>query len=720
MNGIILLDEESQRSLFDSQRSNNDSARALPPTHYTDGYRSDAHGPRREPRTDFTSRAEPPRSDFRTDFTTGGNAHFASPRRNFTTTASAGSGSPRRDFTSLNRPMLRNYDFPQKKEPRTDFTSSPRTDFTTGPRTDFTSGSRTPRTDFTNGARTPRTDFTNGPRTDFTTGGARGSDHSATGKPSNLTHRSSQAATATVDYPTIRDGLVTDDLRGDSYPILRDDPTRVSSTGSSSHHALDQYAGTSSSLTMSVKWLLVGVLLGLGLGVLFSQLKVSTLITQWVALPGDLFLRALRCLVVPYIFCAVAVAVGDIVYVGKASVIGVQTAKVFVLFWVCTVVMGVTMSMIFRPTFRVGHIITDSAPNAFGFTCPDSHLLSTMANGSISCSSNATTFTGPSKFVIKDKNSIFQTQSSDLVTLTLSDQTLMVLKAFVSDNIVTSLAGTGVLSTIMFAMLLGAFSGRSFFTKSRQTNYVYLTLLQLRNTFYLLIEWTIWLSPVAVVSIIAGSFATNQKYTKAFSDVYPLLLASLACALLQALVLYPVLVFLLTRCNPFSHMKLMLRAYLFAFASGSSLATMPVTLSCVRRARMCSQSVGNFVISFGVVAGLSSMGWYLPITLTFLAEASGNGDKLTAANTIGMAGLALLACAGTPSIPSASLVVVSTAYSTLIGPIPKMTFAMVITVDFLISRIATACNVNDDLMALKIIAETTDETVAQDHLGQRF
>jgi Na+/H+-dicarboxylate symporter len=675
MNGITLLDADVQRSLYNGPY--NDSEYTFPPTYQEGCYRPDASGPlrreSREPRTDFTTPFEPQFHDFHTDFTASGR-HHANQHRILVAAASA---SPRRGLTSHNRPIPRTHDFPHKAE--------------------------------------PRTDFTNGSRTHFTITDARNSGHSTTDKHSNRTHRSSQ-----TDYTTLHNGDGFDCAHTDSYPMLRYDPNRESSTGSTSHPTLDQNVDTSNGSKASVRWVVMELVVGLVLGVLLSELKVSALVAQWVALPGDLFIRALKCLVVPYAFCAVAVAVGDIVIVGKISHVGLQITKVFVLFWVCTIAVGIAVSMVFRPLFRLGHVSIEPTINTFGFTCPGNHLLSTMANGSVACASNATKLTMATTFAIKDKNKFFATQSSAVATVTLSDQTLMIFTSIVSDNIIASLANSRLLSTITFSMLLGAFAGRNFFTRTRRINYLYLSLLQLRNAFFLMMEWAIWLSPVGVVSLIAGSFATNESVTSSLKDIYPLLLAAITCAVLQMMVVYPALVLLLTRCNPYSLMMRMMPAYLFAFASASSLATMPVTLSCVMKARMSSQSAANFVVSIGVVSGLSGMGWYLPIALTFLAEASGNGEHLTAAKIFGMAALAVVACAGTPPIPASSLVMISTAYTTLIGPLPKVAFALVITADVVIDRISTMCNVNDDIMALKIISEATDETIAQDRLGERF
>lgn len=39
--------------------------------------------------------------------------------------------------------------------------------------------------------------------------------------------------------------------------------------------------------------------------------------------------------------------------------------------------------------------------------------------------------------------------------------------------------------------------------------------------------------------------------------------------------------------------------------------------------------------------------------------------------------------------------------------------------DFFVDRISAMCDVNDDMLALKVIAENTDETIVGDHLGER-
>ncbi|KAJ0397041.1 hypothetical protein P43SY_010025 [Pythium insidiosum] len=559
------------------------------------------------------------------------------------------------------------------------------------------------------------------PRTDFTTP----SIVSSRGKPSAATYDSSLGASAATttnlynhsDTPMLStDEFTQHSLFPGATPFEELDNSEQDEADSAG-----RYAGTSSGLKISVTYTLVGVFIGIILGIVLSVVNVSPIVAKWVSLPGDLFLRGLKCLVIPYIFCAVAVAIGDIVFVGKVSVVGMQTLRVFVLFWLASTTFGLGVSQLFRPMFRLHRPDAVQPQNALQFRCSNNEPVTLLANSSLACVAGSGG-SSPETFTVTDLAERFKKNSrSGVAQVSISDELMGKITNLVSTNIIASMARAEVLSVITFAMVLGTIAGRNYFTKTRRVNYLYLILLQLRNTFFLGMEWIIWLTPVAVIFLVAGSFASNQESLSQMNKGYMYVVASVTGALLQVLLLHPLIVFLTTRTNPYKLMKQMLRAYLFAFACSSSLATAPVTLACVKKARMCSQSLANFVISLGVTSNLNSTGFYVPVAVTFLAESSGNGDQLTPLRLVALFVLTLTSCAGTLPIPAGGLVVISTIYTTIfnVRDLPP-TFMYVLAMEFIADRFATVCNVNDDIMAVKIIAENTDETVVQEDLGERY
>ncbi|TMW63994.1 hypothetical protein Poli38472_014699 [Pythium oligandrum] len=473
-------------------------------------------------------------------------------------------------------------------------------------------------------------------------------------------------------------------------------------------------------MQISFTWIMVGIIAGIILGSVLYFLKVSPLLAQWISLPGELFLRALKCLVIPYIFFAVAVAIGDIVYVGKVSIVGAQTIRVFLITWIATAAMGMGVAMLFKSFFNVQEAPPVSK-HPIAFTCKNGETFELLSNGSVACSGSAGNLSVDALFEPVDVNSFFKKASTASSLTTLSDIIRASLESFVSANIAGSFTSSYIPGIVTFAMLLGTIAGHNFFNKTRRVNYLYLVMLQMRNAFFLALEWVIWLTPVAVVFIVAGSFAKNQESLAQFSRTYMFVIAIFVAAVLQVIVVKPLIVLILTRCNPYKHMVPMIRAYLFAFGCSSSLNTAPVTLSCIRKAKVCSPSIANFVISLGVCANSSASAFYYPITVVFLAESSDMGSELTPLRLVGLFVLGMLGCVATPGIPNGALIALEPIYKIVLGvsTMPS-TYAFVIAIDMFVDRIRTVCNVNDDIMALKVIAENTDETVSAEYLGQRF
>ncbi|KAF1785809.1 Sodium:dicarboxylate symporter [Phytophthora cactorum] len=558
---------------------------------------------------------------------------------------------------------------------------------TTYLRTDFTTGRR-PAASVTTTNTQKSYELGDGIRTNFTTNRQNPNPVAAFMKENAPDNSLSNSLSAPTDYANVEPTAMPFISSTDPPPEeARPDPTRG-------------FRGNGTNLKLSVRYMIIGAIVGIALGIVFAHVGVSNIAAQWISLPGDLFLRAVNALVVPYVFCSVAVAVGDIVFVGKVSIVGLQTLKIFATGWVVSTALGISVAFVFRPLFRLK---TNMPVRTL--------MLWMLSNNSITCSSNATALSLDNAFVLDDVNSVFETNSDALIST---------LESVVPDNIFSSLADGDLLAIITFAMVLGSIAGRSYFSKTRRVNYLYLVLLQLRNTFFLAMEWVIWITPVAVVSTISGAFASNQDAVSQLPKVYMFLVACISATALQILVVYPFVIFLLARCNPYAHMHHMIRSYLFAFGSSSSLATAPVTLGCVQKARVCSQSIATFVVSIGVVTNMSGSGWYYPIGIIFLAESSGNGDELTFLRLVAIFFLTIVACAGTPPVPNGGMVLMSTMYKTVFGvsTLPS-TWALYVAMDFFADRLSTICNVNDDIMALKVIAENTDETVAGDQLGQR-
>ena len=73
--------------------------------------------------------------------------------------------------------------------------------------------------------------------------------------------------------------------------------------------------------------------IGAGVGLSFwdpSDANTKAVTLQWIGLIGDMFIRALKCVVLPLVFVNVIISVVDMMSVGKASTIGGKVCVLFV------------------------------------------------------------------------------------------------------------------------------------------------------------------------------------------------------------------------------------------------------------------------------------------------------------------------------------------------------------------------------------------------------
>ncbi|TMW56264.1 hypothetical protein Poli38472_008912 [Pythium oligandrum] len=414
------------------------------------------------------------------------------------------------------------------------------------------------------------------------------------------------------------------------------------------HDQVNHAIGKVSGLHLSASHMMIGVAIGFVVGIVLSLHDIPPLVVQCLSMPGELFLRALKALIMPYVFCAVAVGISDMINVGKFSKIGWLTIRVFLTFWLSTAALGVGIAIGFRNLFRsnLGQAKTN---HVFGFSCAiNNQTLQVQTNGSVLCSSDNTTSTGQyaADFLSTDANNQFQKtdMTGETAHMSISQQLMNIPDLFVPSNVIASFANGELVSVITFAMALGAVAGKNFHAKTRRINYLYLVLFQLRIAFFLALEWVICLTPGAAISLIAGSFVRNKEFIDHFDRVYMYGVAILVAGILHVFVVLPFIVFLATRRNPYKHMR-----------------------------------------------------------------SSGLGSEVTALRIVLLFLLSALAAAGTVAIPSGGLTLTVILFKTVfrVEETPA-TFPFLVAMDFVADRIATICNVHGDVMALQWLASSTE------------
>eukprot|EP00122_Pirum_gemmata_P012326 Pgem_evm1s11449 len=361
-------------------------------------------------------------------------------------------------------------------------------------------------------------------------------------------------------------------------------------------------------LTNNTFHVFLGVIVGLGLGVGLSYANVSDEVVSWLALPGDLFLRALKCIVVLMIFCSMMLAVIDMVKAGKAVTIGWKTIGLYAFSTCIAALEGLVIVLIFQRWFSTEEEVLDDNSPLFQIFCDEAkNMIMTNVNGVVNCVAASTTDQTPNNmttFLFEDLNGVFAKSENGGVKNDVSLSTTLqtgVFQNLVSGNIVMDLANGNFLSVITFSVFMGvALMGvGKKYHKGQLPPAIFNVVKECNHVFVLMIEWIIVLTPFAVASLIAGALAGQDDLTQVFSDVGLLVAAALTGYLFHLFVFYPCFLFCFTRKNPYAYMKNIIPAQCMAFACSSSAATLPINIQCAANSGEVPKTLANFVLSLG-------------------------------------------------------------------------------------------------------------------------
>jgi Na+/H+-dicarboxylate symporter len=169
----------------------------------------------------------------------------------------------------------------------------------------------------------------------------------------------------------------------------------------------------------------------------------------------------------------------------------------------------------------------------------------------------------------------------------------------------------------------------------------------------------------------------------------------------------PLVVFLLTRENPYTHLRNMATPLLTAFSTSSSSATLPLTLEAVEHKSGVSNKITSFTIPLGATVNMDGTALYECVAALFIAQAYGlNLDLQTQLIVVATA---LLASIGAAGIPMAGLVMISVILSAI--GLPLEAVGMILAVDRVLDMMRTATNVWSDTCGAVIIAKSEGETL---------
>lgn len=134
------------------------------------------------------------------------------------------------------------------------------------------------------------------------------------------------------------------------------------------------------------------------------------------------------------------------------------------------------------------------------------------------------------------------------------------------------------------------------------------------------------------------------------------IITTIVVSLVLVSTIYPLGIFITTRLNPFIFFKKTLKIGLFAAATNSSAATLPLnTKTCIEELG-CTKEISSFVLPTGMTINMNGTTAMHMVAITFIASAA--GIDIVPSTLVLAAFLSICTAMGTPAIPVAGTTMV--------------------------------------------------------------
>ena len=173
------------------------------------------------------------------------------------------------------------------------------------------------------------------------------------------------------------------------------------------------------------------------------------------------------------------------------------------------------------------------------------------------------------------------------------------------------------------------------------------------------VKWVIQCAPFGILGLVFSSVSENGLGI--FTDYGKLLLLLVGCMVTTAVVLNPLIAFLLTRRNPYPLLFRCLReSGLSAFFTRSSAANIPINMNLCKQLGLDEDF---YSVSIPLGSTINMNGAAITITVLALAVANTVGVEIDIASAILLSIIATLAACGTSGVAGGSLLLVPMACS---------------------------------------------------------
>ncbi len=400
------------------------------------------------------------------------------------------------------------------------------------------------------------------------------------------------------------------------------------------------------SLNLQILW---GAVLGVALGAYFHGLGAQH---PWVhggvyaaGLVGSLFIDLLKMILIPLVFCSIAVGIANLRQHQQMHRVWVST----LIFFFSSMSIAITLALLAVNYFQPG---------------AGMHLA-----------------------MFEQAMQNFQAKQLPLPEFVAQFLHGLFLNPF------AALAQGDVLAVVSFALIVGI---ALVLGGERYKNLLLLMQEGLALSMQI-VGWVMRIAPLGIMALLIKLVAMQD--VAMIASLAKFIAVVVGTTLLHGVVVLPLILYLITGKTPLWFWRGSREALVTAFATSSSSATLPVTLRCTTGQLQVNPAIAGFVVPLGATVNMDGTALYEAAAALFIANLV--GIELSLGQQLIVFITAMIAAIGAPGIPSAGMVTMVMVLQSV--GLPAEAIAILLPIDRLLDTLRTTVNVEGDMVGSLVV-----------------
>ncbi|MCA8955953.1 MAG: dicarboxylate/amino acid:cation symporter [Planctomycetes bacterium] len=421
-------------------------------------------------------------------------------------------------------------------------------------------------------------------------------------------------------------------------------------------------------------WILIGMALGVGAGLLalqlgrvvvvatsptsFVELDFPGMVLRYVAPFGDLFMNLLRMIAVPLVLFSLVAGVASLNDTAKVKRIGTRTIVLYLLTTAVAISIGLVVVNLIGPGRDLSGDFVDR---------------------------------------LRER---FQSSAQQKIASTAQVSIIQQLIDVVPKNPFEALARGEMLQVVFFALMLGIALTR---LDAMRAGHAVRVFEILSDAVIEIVHLIMKIAPFGVFALIAkvvADMGQDGSVGPLFRALGWYIVSVVLALVLHAALVYTALLKFMTKMPLMRFFRGMVPAQLLAFSSSSSGATLPVTMRCAEKNVGVDEEVSGFVLPLGATINMDGTGLYQGVAAVFIANVYKH--DLGFQQQLEIVLTATLASIGTAAVPGVGLVMLIIVLQQI--GVDPMGIGLIMGVDRPLDMCRTVLNITGDATVATVVA----------------